>query len=127
MKRENRTKWVHVRLTDAELLTLQESFKKTTERRLSSYARNILLAKPMIKGVRNKSAEDMMQHFVQLLKTLNGIANNYNQAVHKLHLLHQDAQYKSWLSCYEQDRRKLLSDIETMKDFMNQSVSVWLQ
>jgi thiaminase len=127
MKKENRTKWIHVRLTEAELQTLQENFKRTTERKLSAYTRNILLGKPMIKGVRNKTAEDLMQHFVQLLKTLNGIANNYNQAVHKLHLLNQDNQYKSWIRTHDSQRLSLLDNIRDIKTFMNKAVAVWLQ
>jgi len=126
MKRENKTKWLHLRLSETEFVQLHAAFKKTTERKLSAYARNILLGRPMIKGVRNLTTEALIQEFSRLQKDLNGIGNNYNQAVHKLHTLQHTEQFKKWLSVYELDRKKLLKDIETMKDFMNQSAASWL-
>ncbi|MET4545666.1 hypothetical protein ABIE26_002984 [Pedobacter africanus] len=125
--KENKNKWVHVRLSEAERRQLQENFSRTTERKISTYARNILLGKPMIKGVRNLTGEAYFRSFSQLLKDLNGAANNFNQAVHKLHTLRQLDQYKPWLVAYEADKRKLMKDIEELKDFINKTAAQWLQ
>lgn len=125
--KNNRNKWLHLRLTEEEYKQLQYQFSKTTERKISAYSRNILMGKPMIKGVRNLTAEALMQEFAQLRKDLNGIANNYNQAVHQLHLIRKKEQYKPWLETYETGRRKLLHDVERIKDFINKAASLWLQ
>lgn len=126
-KKNNRNKWLHVRLTEDEYQQLQHQFSKTTERKISAYSRNILLGKPMIKGVRNLTSEALMQEFSRLRKDLNGTANNYNQAVHQLHLIRNREQYKSWLETYETGRLKLLQDIACIKDFINKSGAIWLQ
>lgn len=126
-KKNNRDKWLHVRLTEAEYRQLRRAFAGTTERKLSAYARKMLLGKPMIAGVRNLTAEGLMPEFAKLLKDLNGIANNYNQAVHKLHTLQRYGQFHSWLASYEMDRRRLLKDVESMKEFIHKSAAVWLQ
>ncbi|SIN77210.1 hypothetical protein SAMN04488055_1254 [Chitinophaga niabensis] len=127
MKKENKNKWLHLRLSETEYNQLQTAFKKTTERKISVYSRKILLGKAMIKGTRNLSVESLITEFSKLQKDLNGIGNNFNQAVHKLHTLQHPEQFQKWLTIYELDRRKLLKDIETMKDFMNQTASTWLQ
>lgn len=125
--KENRNKWLHLRLTEAEYKLLHTRFSGTTERKISTYARNILLGRPMIKGVRNLSAEALIQPFAQLLKDLNGLANNYNQAVHTLHVLQRQSEYKNWLVSYEMDRRKLLKDVADIRDFIHKNAASWLQ
>ncbi len=125
--KENKTRWVHVRLSEAEREQLQENFSRTTERKISAYVRNILLGKPMIKGVRNLTGEAYFRSFSQLLKDLNGVANNFNQAVHKLHTLRQHPQYLRWLVAYQSDQERLLKDIEAIKKFINDNAGRWLQ
>lgn len=126
-KKNNRNKWLHLRLTDDELQLLTKAFTGTTERKLSDYSRKILLGKPMIKGYRNLSSDALIQEFSLLIKTLNGIANNYNQAVHKLHTLRQHHEFKTWFVTHEMDKRKLLQDVQYIKDFINKNASIWLQ
>ena len=125
--KENRNKWLHLRLSEAEYQQLRHQFASTTERKLSSYARHILLGKPMYKGVRNLTTEAMIRPFAQLLKDLNGLANNYNQAVHKLHVLQRHSEYKNWLVSHEMDRRKLLKEVAEIRDFIHKNAALWLQ
>ena len=130
MKKEekvNRDKWLHVRLTEAEQTALKKAFKGTTQTKLSDYARAILLGKPMIAAVRNQSLQEILAELSALRKDLNGVANNFNQAVHKLHMLDHLPQFKSWLLAYDLDKRKLLKDIAQMKDYINQTAEKWLR
>ena len=62
-------------------------FSKTTCRKLSEYARNVLLQKPVIIKFRNQSADDFLDEMILLKNELNAIGNNYNQSVKRLHTL----------------------------------------
>ena len=46
-KKQSRDQWLHLRLTEKEKLHIHKAFLKTTQRKLSDYARKILLGKPM--------------------------------------------------------------------------------
>lgn len=127
MKKNLKTKWLHVRFSDDEHELLLKQFKGTTERKLSAYSRKILLGVPMIKGVRNLDQESVIKEFSGLLKDLNGIANNYNQAVHKLHTLNTQKEMIRWIMIYENDKSNLLSHIEEIRIIIRKVASEWLQ
>src|SRR5687767_9246376 len=95
--KELRTKWLHVRITEEEYKQLNKEFSGTVERKISSYIRKMVLGKPMIKGVRDLSQEKLIQEFSGLLKDLNGVANNFNQAVHKMHTLGTHQELIRWI------------------------------
>lgn len=123
----NRDKWLHLRLTTNELALIAKNHSQTTHTKLSDYCRDILLGKPMIKAYRDMGIDALITEFSALNKILNGVANNYNQALHKLHLLPDDTQVKGWFIAHEIDRRKLLSDIENIKNFIGKHAEKWLQ
>jgi len=122
-----KTQWLHLRLSESEHAQLKQQFSKTTERKMSSYARKILLGKPMIAGVRNLTTEQLILEFSLLIKTLNGIANNYNQAVHVLHTLKRSAEFLKWFLRYESDRVQLLSEVKKIRDYINEKADLWLR
>ncbi|MBN8879824.1 MAG: plasmid mobilization relaxosome protein MobC [Sphingobacteriales bacterium] len=126
-KKNTRNKWLHLRLTEEEYRQLNKAFVTTTERKLSDYSRKILLGKPMIGSYRNLTTEALVTEFAQLIKTLNGIGNNFNQVVHKLHTLNHLKELTALFTAYEMDRRTLLKEIQEMKDFMNKCAGQWLQ
>ena len=74
-------------MNDQELESLTTLFKTTTERALSNYLRKVVLQKPVTVKYRNESADEFLKEMLQLKKELNAIGNNFNQAVHKLHIL----------------------------------------
>jgi hypothetical protein len=129
MKKEkkNRDQWLHIRLFDEEKNAIIKAFEKTTNAKLSDYVRAILLGKPMIAAVRNQSLQDILAVLVKLRNDLNGVANNYNQAVHKLHTIDHIPEYQIWILKYENDRVQLLKDIESIKEIINQTAEKWLQ
>lgn len=122
-----RDKWLHVRLNKEEYDQLKRSFERTTEQKLSVYARKILLGKPMIQGTRDRSLEDILAVLVKLRKDLNGIGNNYNQVVHKLHTLDHIYEFKAWIRMHEQEQKSILANIKSIRDYIDKTAVKWLQ
>lgn len=103
MSKENdtRTKWLHLRLKPEEYARLHRQFRKTTCRKLSEYARKMLLGKPVTTTYRNQSLDDFMAEMMRLRNELSGLGNNFNQAVKKLHTLSRITEFRDWLVAWE--------------------------
>lgn len=121
-----KNRWLHVRLSEQEYKLLHKQFSKTTEQKISQYARNILLGNPMIAGHRNLSADQLVAEFSVLVKSLNGLANNLNQSVHKLHTFDGVPEIRTWLNLHEKDRKMLFDSMATIKEFIQENSSKWL-
>lgn len=122
-----KNEWLHLRLSKAEYDQIHKAFSATTEKKLSKYARNILLGKPMIAGYRNLTSEALIKELSLLIKTLNGIANNYNQAVHKLHTLDHYPDIKRWLDIHEASGKIQAEHIASIKEYLKNFAEKWLQ
>lgn len=127
MKTENRKRIVGVRFTIKEYEQIEKKWKDSTCRKLSEYVRKIIFNKPIVATYRNKSLDDLMTELIQLKKELNGIGNNFNQAVKKLHTLHQIPEFKQWLKVYEAEKILLLSKVEEIKNVTDKIGEQWLQ
>ncbi len=127
MKRQklNRTKIIMVRLTTAEYEQLHKKFKSTICRKQSDYLRNVLLLGKVTVLTRNQSLDDFMAEMIALRKELNGIGNNFNQAVHKLHLLDRIPEFRTWIMQSEQEKKMLLKMIEEIKNRISQFAEKW--
>ena len=125
-EREVRKHFVKTRMNDAELNQLTTLQQKTTERDISSYLRKVSLQKPVIVKYRNQSADDFLKQMLELKKELNGIGNNFNQAVHKLHLLDKIPEFRVWVNQYDGLQKVLVSKVEEIKLRMNQLYEQWL-
>ncbi|GIQ57853.1 hypothetical protein Flavo103_09890 [Flavobacterium collinsii] len=124
---KNRTRWLHLRLTSAEYEILQKQFGKSNCRKLSDYARKNLLQKPMVLKYRNESLDELMREFIMLRKDLNGIGNNFNQAVKKLHTLVQISEFKHWVTVYEIEKKVLFNSVDKIKKNIENLSKKWLQ
>lgn len=122
-----RNKWLHIRLNDEEHAIVNKQFKSTTETHLSTYARKLLLGNPMIKRVRDESLNDIITILAKLQKDINGIGNNYNQMVHKLHISDTVPQIRKWVMEYEKEKEKLHENIQEIKQFIEQTSKKWLR
>ena len=127
MKNENRKRILGVRFTSKEYEQIEKKWKDSTCRKLSEYVRKIIFNKPIVATYRNKSLDDLMTELIQLKKELNGIGNNFNQAVKKLHTLQQIQEFKMWLEHYETDKNILLNKIEEIKFSIGKIGEKWLQ
>ena len=129
MKKEEtevRKHFVKTRMNDAELNQLTTLQQKTTERDISSYLRKVSLQKPVTVKYRNQSADDFLKQMLELKKDLNGIGNNFNQAVHKLHLLDKIPEFRVWVNQYDGLQKVLVNKVEEIKLRMNQLYEQWL-
>ncbi len=124
---DNRTKWLHLRLKPEEYTQLHKQFSKTTCRKLSDYARKILLSKPVTTTYRNQSLDDFMAEMIRLRNELSSLGSNFNQAVKKLHTLSQIAEFKGWLITWELEKKTLLNKVEEIKSRINKIADQWLQ
>ncbi len=125
--KNNRSKRVYVRFTEDEFQLLQKYFKSTTERKISSYIRSVLLRKPLYAGVVDQSLKEIMAELFELRKDFNGIANNFNQVVHKLHTLDSYTDIKAWLLTFELNRKSMLKKMDEMRLYINKTAEKWLQ
>jgi hypothetical protein len=123
----NRTKWLHLRLTPDEYQKIMKEFNKSTCRKISDYARRNLLQKPIISTYRNQSLDDFMTEMIRLRGELNAIGNNFNQAVKKLHTLNQIAEFKHWLISYELEKKILFNKVNEIKKHIQKFAESWLQ
>ncbi|MCF0049276.1 plasmid mobilization relaxosome protein MobC [Dyadobacter sp. LJ53] len=123
----NRNKWLHLRLNSEEYQQVQKHFKRTTCRKISEYARKILLSKPVTVNHRNASLDELMGELIHLRNELTAAGNNFNQAVKKLNSLSRISQFHDWITEYESDKRKLLGQIEEIKNHIAQTSKKWLQ
>ncbi len=122
-----RNKWLNIRVSETELSNIYDLCKKTTSQSISEYARNILLKKPVIIKYRNQSADEFLSEIIRLKNELNAIGNNYNQAIHRLHILDRIPQIKAWLLIHEPLYQSFIKNVEEIKTKMNQIYQSWLQ
>lgn len=127
LESEVRNKMVVVRMNETEFEQAEKLRKKTTERYLSTYVRKLSLQKPLTVKYRNESADDFLLDMLNLKKELNAIGNNFNQAVHKLHILDKIPEFRVWVQQYDGLQKVLISKVEEIKVRMNQLYEQWLQ
>jgi hypothetical protein len=126
-EQNNRTKWLHLRLTPDEYQKIMKEFNKSTCRKLSDYARKNLLQKPIVNTYRNKSLDDFMAEMIRMRGELNAIGNNFNQVVKKLHTLQQISEFKHWLISYELEKKILFNKVDEIKKHIQKFAESWLQ
>lgn len=122
-----RNRWLHIRMDEAEHKQLHEHFSRTTEDKLSRYARKILLAEPVMVIHRDGSMDALIAVLVKVQNDLNGVANNFNQMVHKLHMADTNQEIQRWILSYEKDRTSLLESIAEMRELITNGAKKWLR
>jgi hypothetical protein len=129
MKEEktNRTKWLHIRLTEDEHKTISDGFKETTCRKISDYARRILFAKKITTLTRNQSLDDFMTEMIRLRNEMSAIGNNWNQAVKRLHTLDHSPEIKVWIISTQKVQQAVLEKTEEIKNKIGKISDQWLQ
>ncbi len=124
---ETKTKsWISFRVKPKEYDTIHGHFSKTTCRKLSEYARKVLLHKPVAIKIRNQSADDFLEEMILLKNELNAIGNNFNQSVKRLHTMERIPEVKTWLKNDEEFRENFLKKTEQIRERMDQIYRLWL-
>lgn len=114
-------------MNEAEMEQVKKWRKQSTERSLSSYLRKVSLQKPITVKYRNASADDFLKDMLALKNELNAVGNNFNQAVHKLHILDKIPEFRTWLLQYDGLKKSLTEKVEEIRLRMNQLYEQWLQ
>lgn len=120
-----RTKIIMVRLTIPEYEELLKKYRSTICRKLSNYLRNVLISGQVTVLMRNQSLDDFMAEMIALRKELNSIGNNFNQSVHRLHLLEKIPEFRIWIMQSEDEKKMLLQMIAEIKNRINQFAEKW--
>ena len=123
----NKTKWLHVRLSEDEYNKIQSHFKRTTCRKLSEYTRKKLLDEHVITYYRNQSLDDLMTELMPMRKSQNAVSNNFNQAVRKLNSMRQNDDAAVWIIAWERDEKRLIIQVEEIKNHIQIFAEQWLQ
>jgi len=126
-QRVSKTKWLHIRLTPAQYQTIKSKSENSTCRKMSEYARYVLLDKPVMTKVRNASLDDLMSALIVLRKELSAIGNNYNQMVRRLNSLSFCHEVKTWLIVSQTIRENLTNKIDVIKEKVSSISEIWLQ
>lgn len=124
-QKNNRAKWLHIRLTDAEIALIKKAFEGTTCRKLSDYARKKLLDEAITVNHRNASLDSYLEGLAQLKSELNAVGNNFNQAIKRLNTLSKIRDFEHWLVTYELDKRQLLGQIQAVNDYIKSVSEKW--
>lgn len=122
-----RNKWLNIRVNETEYNKIHDLYKKTTSQSISEFSRMVLLKKPVNIKYRNQSADEFLSEMISLKNELNAIGNNYNQAVHRLHILDRIPEIKTWLLIHETLYQSFITKVEEIKIQMNQMYLSWLQ
>lgn len=123
--KDNRTKVITLRLTAAEWEQLNSRFKATTCRKFSDYLRKVLLTGKVTVLTRNQSLDDFMAEMIELRNELSAIGNNYNQAVHKLHILDTIPEFREWVLKHYLKHEIFGNKVEEIKNRINQFAEKW--
>jgi hypothetical protein len=124
---EKRTKWLHIRLRPDEYRKIQALRSKSLSPKMSDYARRVILNKPVTIRQRNQSMDEFMTEMIKLRAELSAIGNNFNQAVHKLHLLKNVNDLKIWVLMNETTKMALMEKVDEIKNRINQFADQWLR
>jgi hypothetical protein len=126
-QRNNRNKWLHIRLTEAEYKKINAGFSRSTKRKISEYARGIMLDKPITVYTRNQSFDDFVAEVMLLRSELKAIGNNFNQAVKKLHTAGSDAEIKAWALLNENSKQLFFKKADEIYSKIAQIIDQWSQ
>lgn len=107
--------WISFRVKPEEYDAIHRRFEQTTLRKLSQYARKVLMEKPVTVNYRNQSADEILAAINGVKRELSAIGNNLNQAVHRLHTTDNYSEIKSWATVYENTRQVLLEKSEAIR------------
>lgn len=125
-KRNNRTKWVHLRLTPSEYRQLHSRFKKTTCRKLSDYLRAAIFDRTVTTKYRNTSIDDALEKMGALNKELNAIGNNINQMAKRMHTI-QFPEMPLWLVQFDAHSKQYFTKMDEVKSMLGKLSERWLR
>ncbi len=125
--KEAHSRWLHIRLKEEEHNEIYNKFTISACRKLSEYARRVLLDKPITVKTRNGSLDEFMAEMIRLREELHLATNGVEEAVKKLQTLQNIDELKLWLLLYETTRKAVAEKVEIIKQKINTINDQWLQ
>jgi len=125
-ERDNRTKWVHLRLTPGEYRQLQSRFGKTTCRKMSDYLRAVIFERPVVATYRNTSIDHALAAMSVLNSELNAIGNNINQMAKKMHTIRMP-EITHWSLQFDNHSQSFFTKIGEVKQLLEKLSARWLR
>lgn len=125
-KDEKRTKYLRVRLTEAEHSAIVKRLKKSNRNLISDYVRDIVLRQKVTIRQRNASLDDFLDEMVLLRKELNGLGNNFNQVVKKINASNEYNERVAWYALATSLQKELIEKVNTIKMKLDKFSDVWL-
>ncbi|KRT15912.1 hypothetical protein ASU31_10395 [Pedobacter ginsenosidimutans] len=126
-KSEKRTEWIHVRMTSEEMGKVNERYRKTPYRDLSTYLRKVLLEKPVKVNSRNESFDHFITEMVLLKNELSAIGSNLNQIAKKMNSYATAPGVRIMADGYKVVKENVDTKISEIKNKLNQISDAWLQ
>lgn len=130
MKKEDsivRNRIIQARMNDDEFGRFQTHRKKSGEKKDSTYLRKVALHEPVTILYRNGSADDFLLESIRLKRELNAIGNNFNQAVHKLHILDRIPEFRNWIAENEKTRDRFMVKVDEILTRLYEIHKKWSQ
>jgi len=124
-KQIHRNKWLHIRLTEPEFNIVMASMKRTTDRKISTYTRKLILGKPVRILVRDSSLDQFVCELSALKKELSAIGNNFNQVVHRLNAAKNFQEARAWMPIASTHQRRLLEKMDFITNHLNTLSKKW--
>lgn len=125
--KNNKTKWLHLRLSEAEDKRLNSQFKKTTCRKRSDYARKILLGDPVVALQRNQSLDDFVTELTRLKNELKAVGNNINQVARKINSVDKTPEVIRLVTSLQTDQTALINCLDAIEKHAAKLSDQWLQ
>lgn len=124
-KQIHRNKWLHIRLTEPEFNTVMAAMKRTTDRKISTYSRKLILGKPVRFLLRDASLDKFVSELSVLKKELSAIGKNFNQVVHRLNAAKDFQEARAWLPIASTHQRRLLEKMDFITNHLNNLSKKW--
>ncbi len=126
-QKNNRSEWLHIRLTEDEMEKIDKQFSVSTCQNLSEFTRKKLLEKPITIKYRNQSFDEFVSEMILLRNELSAIGNNFNQSVKRLHTLGHISEIKTWAIFNDIQKDKFFKKTDEIKDLINKFSDRWSQ
>lgn len=126
MEENKRNKWLHIRLTDRELLKLKANFGETVHDSLSDYSRRILLKKVVIGRYRDTCIQELLKDLTALKRDVHGLATNYNQLAKKMNTATENEITSNHFEV-EKLEQSIQESLKQISRFIDQTAEKWLQ
>ncbi|WP_439490120.1 plasmid mobilization protein [Algoriphagus sp.] len=126
MEENKRNKWLHIRLTDWELLKLRANCEETVHDNLSEYSRRILLKKLVIGRYRDTGMQELLKELTALKRDLHGMATNYNQLAKKMNTATENEIKANRFKVVKLEQ-SIQETLRQVNRFVDQTVEKWLQ